>query len=343
MVPVDPVSLNHQKLAATDWSTGEGRALFSSGNLTKSCLDPHGDLAELPADKIPEFSKPNANNVITVDSPLAASVVHNQLAKTLDPDFLLRGKEFPYSGAFKLEGPPKASGEVPALYIAFTPGGALGNIGKNFLARMLRETPGPLHISEFSISSKEVSDGIFVHAQNEIKEGRKFEFTGVGDRLFVIQDYSVFLEMSGYKLDRAHPEDGYTFDPENRWLKLLGKEDFSKLQERIRIAPEPYTSHGFKLAGVSYEANAKAHHKLMVVGDFSTAGSSFNPSHGAESNNEQSIAIKDSDIANESRAIVNYLYDGSTQSVLQEVTLRNGDGKTARNIPACLTIFEATP
>lgn len=42
---VDSVGLNHQKMMSIDWTIpGEGKVVFSSGNLTQSCIGAEGDL-----------------------------------------------------------------------------------------------------------------------------------------------------------------------------------------------------------------------------------------------------------------------------------------------------------
>jgi len=85
---VIPVGLNHQKITAIDWSLPEKAAvLFSSGNLTNSCLEPEGDLkGTVP---LPIESVPNANHLLTMKSWLLSNLVHHELTKTLHPDYLL--------------------------------------------------------------------------------------------------------------------------------------------------------------------------------------------------------------------------------------------------------------
>ena len=101
---VMPVGLNHQKMTAIDWSEGDdARVLFSSGNLTRSCLEPDGDLkGTVP---LPRESVPNANHLITMKSWLLANLVHHELTKTLDPAYLLRGRQYPLNGAYQVTGP----------------------------------------------------------------------------------------------------------------------------------------------------------------------------------------------------------------------------------------------
>lgn len=126
---VNPVGLNHQKITAIDWSDEENAAvLFSSGNLTNSCMNPEGDLhGTVP---LPKESLPNANHLLTMKSWLIANLVHHELTKTLDPKYLLRGRQYPLNGAYQVtgEGVNPQTLEAfpePSLVISFTPGGGL--------------------------------------------------------------------------------------------------------------------------------------------------------------------------------------------------------------------------
>jgi hypothetical protein len=150
LTKVDPVSLNHQKVLATDWSDPSIAAvLLSSGNLTHSCLDPEGDLHGVRP--FPKDSVPNANHVVTMKSWLLANLVFHELSKTFDPVLKLRGSRYPLTGAYQITGPgvdPRSleAYPEPSLVITFTPGGGYGNINLNLLARVIEQGAGPVRM-----------------------------------------------------------------------------------------------------------------------------------------------------------------------------------------------------
>ena len=75
---------------------------------------------------------------------------------------------------------------------------------------------------------------------------------------------------------------------------------------------------------MSYEIEAKLHHKIVRVGSFSTAGSSFNISHNANSsNNEQVLVWHDQSIASQLGAALKALVKDSPRTVFREALRRN--------------------
>ena len=160
---VDSIGLNHQKITAIDWDYPNlARVLFSSGNLTQSCLDPEGDIKNIQPH--PEESIPNANHLITMRSWLLANLVNHELSKTLDPEFQLRGAQYPLTGAYQVTGPEIKDPEnlfseprpLHSLIISFTPGGGYKNVNSNLIARLISENNGPLRLIQFAFSSSEV-------------------------------------------------------------------------------------------------------------------------------------------------------------------------------------------
>ncbi len=324
VVAVDSVGLNHQKMATQDWSiSGKGKVLFSSGNLTHSCTNPAGDLHHIPTAKRPKLSVPNANHMLVMDSSILATVVHNQMVKTLDPEYQLRGKEFPLSGAFKVFGEKKASGEIPELTITFTPGGGIRSVNKNVISRVLDFASGAVKMLQFAFSSGTVEDALFEWAKREVEAGRKVNLQIVGDTPFSTQYWSVLLRMSGLEYDPEHPEKGYTPIADNRWEKLMGKKDYEEFKKGIRIASPIYGNHKLRHEGELWEISSKIHHKILTIGDYSIIGTSFNFSTGAETNNEQILVIKDSEMAKWTQGMVRYHVEHSRKTVSEEAARKN--------------------
>jgi hypothetical protein len=290
---VDSPGLNHQKMSARDWSLGKDAAvLLSSGNLTKSGIHPDGDLAG--SDEIPEVSKPNANHTLVFQSELIAQLINHELTKTLDMG--LRGRsEYPLSGAYKFMG-RKISGVdfIPSLTMAFTPSGGLNNMNEMVNARLIRYAPGPISIAMFALSSEIYADALFERFKADKEAGIKTELIMVGDKPFALMDWSVFLEISGLEVVRGVDADGnktktYIEKVDNRWRDLLGEKEYKELLTNILVAGKLYGMHHITsgVTGESLEASVKLHHKLTVVGDFATAGSSLNGSKNALGNVEQ--------------------------------------------------------
>lgn len=329
---VDSVGLNHQKMMAIDWSMeGQGKVVFSSGNLTQSCLGKEGDLVDVPLKMRPNYSVPNANHVITLDSNVISSIVEHEISKTIDPGLQLRGTEYPLSGAFKIWGGSKSLGkERPFMILAFSPSGAMDGINKNFISQAILRTKGPVKMAQFAFSSKTVEEALFARAKEEIAHGGSFKFQSVGDTPFAMQDWSVFLEMSGLKLQRSKNKETppkYLEIPNSPWKKLLGEERLEELRKHIRTAPPEYGNHHVSVGGQNVEVSSKIHHKILITGDPSdsrlTVTGSFNFSAGAESNQEYILVTNDERISTELDSAVDELYKNSENSVFEEAIARN--------------------
>jgi phosphatidylserine/phosphatidylglycerophosphate/cardiolipin synthase-like enzyme len=342
VVEVDSVGLNHQKVVAIDWSAPDlARALFSSGNLTRSCLDPAGDLAGLPPEQLKEYggrtfpggvrSIPNANHVITMKSWLAANVVVHELTKTFSKELGLRGSSYPTSGAYQITGPgvnPQTFEAYPenSFIIAFTPGGGYRGVNKNILAYLIKKSEGPVRLVQFAFAAGEVSEALLERAQRDLQTTGKFDFIGVGDTPFAMQKWSQFLKMSGMK--RLNEKKGrkkitrFLEDESDPWSKSLTADQMTTLRSHIHIAPLAYGKSKVKIAGKEYDVSAKIHHKLLSMGDFAVVGSSFNFSKSAETNNEQILVFRDPKMAEVVRGIAAELAAQSPRSVFEETERR---------------------
>lgn len=327
---VKSVGLNHQKMMAIDWSEkGQGKVLFSSGNLTQSCIGPEGDLFALPKSKRPSFSVPNANHVITFDSDIVASIVAHEISKTVDPGFQLVGEQYPLGGSYKIYSAKTNSENKDYMVLAFSPNGALNSINKNFIAQAIKKTEGPVRMAQFAFSSKTVEEALFKRALISIQNSGSFDFKSVGDTPFAMQDWSGFLSMSGLELIRSEDKKippVYKEIVDSKWKKSFSPEAFSDFRKNIRIAPPEYGNHKFQLDDKKVDVSSKIHHKLLIAGDDSkrlTVTGSFNFSKGAESNQEYIVIFKDDKVSIQLLGAIDFLIAYSKSSVAEEAKRRN--------------------
>jgi phosphatidylserine/phosphatidylglycerophosphate/cardiolipin synthase-like enzyme len=332
---VDSTGINHQKMIAIDWSEPNlARAVFSSGNFTHSCLDPRGDLQKVPATFLHSASQsiPNANHVITMKSWLAANLINHEITKVTTKDLHLRGRSFPTSGAYQITGPgvdPQTLEAYPenSFIIAFTPGGGNRLVNKNILAHLITKSEGPVRMTQFAYSSKEVATALLHRAERDVQANGKFDFKSVGDTPFAMQGWSQFLKMSGYK--RVSEGKGkskvtrFIEDSENPWKKSFTTEQLNEIRKNVRIAPRVYGNSHVKIEGTDFEVSAKIHHKIMSMGNFAVIGTSFNFSESAEGNNEQVLVFNDPKMAAVVRGITEQLASESPRSVAEEAKARN--------------------
>lgn len=321
---VESVGLNHQKLIVRDWEDPKrARTLLSSGNLTQSCIGPEGDAVGL--DPRPEFSKPNANHMIEVEGPMVALAVANNLTLTLDPQYRLKGRGFPLNGAFKVFGSGKwEDGEPWWTLFTFTPNGALGNVSRDILYPVLVETRGPVRQIDFATSAPEFADGLVERARLEKKEGHKFDYKRVGDTPFSMRPWSVSLYFSGLELKEDGDTKEYVPLKDNPLRDVLGKEAYEALLKDIRIGPPDYKEHQVAGAdGKSVKVNAKIHDKVVISGKLVVAGTSFNFSENANSNNEQFFLFKDPRVLKAMNGVFDGLFRQTTVSVAEEAARRN--------------------
>lgn len=325
---VNPVGLNHQKITAIDWSSAEkASVLFSSGNLTRSCLEPEGDLKGTRP--LPPQSLPNANHLITMKSWLLANLVHHELTKTLDSAYLLRGRQYPLNGSYQITGPgvdPQTleAYPEPSIILTFSPGGGLKSINRNLIADVIKRETGWIRMLQFAYSASAVDEALLFRAQQDYQNTGEFDFMSIGDTPFAMREWSRFLIMSGMKrIENEDKTKTYLDDPENAWTKGLSREHLLDLRKRVRIAPKVYGEHHVKVNGVNKKVNAKIHHKILATPRFAIMGTSFNFSEGAESNNEQILVIRDGQLSSAAYGMVEYLKRNSPGSVASEASRRN--------------------
>lgn len=328
---VDSVSLNHQKIAAIDWDDiKKAKVLFSSGNLTQSCLGPEGDLVQIPKENRPKESIPNANHVMTMDSWLAANLVYHELKKTFDN--LYRGSQYPTVGSYQITGPgvdPHTLDPYPekSFVITFSPGGGYRNINQNVIAHFIRKSDGPIRMTQFAYSSEEVATALRERAARDFQKTGKFDFQSVGDTPFALQYWSQFLKMSGLDLQIEPNKKTYLEKSENEWVKSLSPLQLQTLRKSVRIAPAVYGNHNIKVNGQALPVSAKIHHKILVTGPFAIVGTSFNFSEGAETNNEQILVFKDKALVQFATGMTEWLFQRSPRSVYEEAQRRNKNQK----------------
>ena len=324
---VNSVGLNHQKVTAIDWSDKEAAAvLFSSGNLTKSCIEPDGDLKGISP--LPDVSVPNANHLITMKSWILSNLIKHELTKTIDEKFLLRGRQYPINGSYQVTGPGvdpyvlEAYPE-PSIIITFSPNGGLKNINKNLIANILKREKGPIRMIQFAFSSEDVEQALLFRAQQDIQQTGKFDFISVGDTPFNMREWSRFLIMSGLKLDITPTSKTYSDDVNGAWWKGIGADQIQILRKKIYNAPPVYGEHHLKIGGQAMKANGKIHHKILATPNFAIMGTSFNFSKGAESNNEQLLIFRDRKMSKIVEGMLKHLVNGSKGTVSSEALRRN--------------------
>lgn len=321
---VSSVGLNHQKVTAIDWSDVNNAAvLFSSGNLTASCISKDGDLGQL--NPVPKESVPNANHLMTMKSWVLANLVKHELTKTLDDKFLLRGKDYPINGSYQVTGPgvdPETleAYPEPSVIITFSPNGGQKNINKNLIAHIVKKEKGPIRMLQFAFSSPDVEQALLYRAQ---QDRGNFDFKSVGDTPFAMRDWSRFLIMSGMKLNVVNGKKNYVDDPQGAWWQALGEANIKKLRQGIYCAPKVYGDNHLKIGGQSYKASAKIHHKILATPNFAIVGTSFNFSKGAESNQEQLLVFRDKNLSRVVDGMVKFLAEGSKGTVNAEALRRN--------------------
>lgn len=319
LVPVETTALNHQKMVAIDWEDpAQARVLFSSGNLTQSCLGPEGDLVDLPASQRPEGSIPNANHVITMRSGTLAQLVHHELTKALSQDYFYRARQFPISGAYEISGPV---GTNQSVIISFTPGGSFNNVNKNLISPLIRKTAGPMRMIQFAFSSDETGNAILEKAQKDFRQGN-FDFMAVGEAAFSMQSWSEFLIMSGLKVSKEGRVLTYEDDLTNPWFKALKPSELKTLRADIFVAPADYKNNSLKVNGVSRTYGAVIHHKVLSVGPYAVLGTSFNLSDSAETNHEQILIFKDPQMAEIVDGMTRFLAEKS-RTVYDDALRRN--------------------
>jgi phosphatidylserine/phosphatidylglycerophosphate/cardiolipin synthase-like enzyme len=327
---VRSVGLNHQKMAAIDWEDVDtAAALLSSGNLTQSCLGPEGDLIAL--DPRPKESIPNANHVITMRSWLLATLIHHELTKTLSPNYLLRGAQYPTTGTYQITGPGVDPNTLeaypePSLLITFTPGGAYRGVSKNLLTHIIDRSTGPIRMAQFAFSSEHVAQALLARAQRDVRAGGKFDFLSVSDTPFAMQDWNQFLKMSGWRLIRDEKGKRYEEVMDSPWRSVMPPKAYAKLRSNIRVAPEVYGNKVLSWQKQKYHVSAKVHHKVMRAGDFAVLGTSFNFSQNAEINNEQIVVFRSAQMADVADGIARWLHAQSVRSVTEEAHRRNRFG-----------------
>lgn len=331
MTLVTSVGLNHQKMIVRDAGTENAAILLLSGNFTQSCIGPEGDAVHLPPALRPKESVPNANHAIMIRGQIPAAVVKQELRKTLV--YGIKGESnYPVGGAFQIMGPkplPQSKRARPWMMLTFSPNGGLGNINRDILTRVIRETRGPVIALHFAFSSDILQNEIVARIQREAERKRALGlpatnlFFSVGDTPFAMQYWSVFLGLSGFERDQITGK--YSPLANDPLRSILNAKELEDLRSRIRIAPRLYGERHVPVAGQKVKLTAKIHHKVFIFpeSEVSVVGTSFNPSASAESNQEQVMVVRDPEITRTARGMFEFLYRTSASSVSEEVERRS--------------------
>jgi hypothetical protein len=225
------------------------------------------------------------------------------------------------------------------VIVAFTPGGGFKDVNSNLIARLIRESDGPIRMIQFAFSADAVGEALLTKAQSSYSRGRSFDFLGVGDTPFAMQSWSEFLKLSGWKLikEKGHKR-YYGEDSSAPWFKGFTSDQWQDLRSKIFIGPRVYRTHKITLPdGSKRDVSAKIHHKILSIGDFSILGTSFNFSKNAQSNNEQILIFHEPDLARRVAGMTEWLARQSGQTVSQEAERRNQSSELFSDEPSSET------
>lgn len=321
-IPVESVGLNHQKIIVRDAGTPNAAVLYLSGNFTQSCIGPEGDAVNLPIAQRPVQSKPNANHALLVKGQLPALITKHELEKTLIKK--LRGQsEYPISGSYLVFGPQQESGARPSMLIAFSPNGGMGEVNRDLIKRIILGTKGSIKAMHFAFSSQDLEQAILKRFQDDKNSGKLLNFQAAGDPPFAMRDWSVFLHLSGFKVNPDTQM--YELDSNSPLVQNLSGDELKQWQDKIRIDPKTFGEFQSNIQGQTEKVSVKLHHKVFIFPEdkISIVGTSFNPSNNAESNQEQLIVVNDPDITHQIEGAFEYLYQSSKITVADRVKFKN--------------------
>ncbi len=319
-VPVSSVGLNHMKIIVRDPHGPNAAVMFLSGNLTQSCIGKEGDLKALPENLRPAESIPNANHAVIVKGSLPAIFAQHQLKKVLKlkirgtAAFLKGNAGFPMGGAYKFyEAPSTGNVKNPWMILSFSPNGGMGDVNTDILKQVLLTTTGPIRFLQFAFSSNVITEAVALHIQRDkekaLAEGRLYvaDIGGLGDKGFTHRDFSSFLTFNGMVQDKTTGT--YSVDPNSRYMQLLSPQEMAKMRTQTFSAPAIYGDKSMKIDGQTYNISSKIHHKVMYIPDWfiTVAGTSFNFSVNAESNNEQVVIFRNERVMSKLQGAYEYL------------------------------------
>jgi hypothetical protein len=325
LTKVSAVGLNHMKIIVRDPGTPNAAILLLSGNLTQSCIGPEGDLVGVPENLRPKESVPNANHAILVKGDAPAIFTRHHLRKVLLSG--MRGQSgFPVGGAYKFFETSSLTAKVkdPWMILSFSPNGGMGDINTDILKQVILTTTGPIRFLQFAFSSPMFPPALAMRVQRDRAAGlpNPADFGGLGDSIFAMRDFSVFLSIGGLQMDKETK----VYSPaSNALVDILTDAELLTIQRQTYVAPNFYGERTMNINGVSYKISSKIHHKVMIVPDYSiaVAGTSFNFSMNAESNNEQIAIFRNEKVANAMMGALNYLERESKVTVSDLAQTRN--------------------
>lgn len=319
--PVNAVGLNHTKIIVRDPNGPKAAIMLLSGNLTQSCIGPEGDLIQIPENKRPIYSIPNANHAIIVYGRLPAIISRHHLNKIFDYGF--RGQSgFPLGGAYKFYEAPKGAAQVPHwMLLAFSPNGGMGDVNNDILKQMILSTRGPIRFMQFAFSSKAIVDSLVLRAQIQ----GEFDYGGLGDITFALREFSAFLPLIGLakNLETQKFEDSIY-----GMAAVADEKQIRQLRQSFYLAPQMYGEKYTKIDGQYLKTTAKIHHKVMIIPqqNITVAGTSFNFSANAEANNEQIAIFYQPLVTQVMQGAYDWLVENSKSTIYQEAMRRNQTG-----------------
>lgn len=316
---VNATGLNHQKILNVDAGTAHAKTIFSSGNLTQSCLGKEGDAVNLDPQLRPATSIPNANHIVVYRNPLASVVIEHELFKTID--LKRRGqKQYPISGSYSFLGQRSPGETSPAkMTIAFSPNGGMGDVSSSLIRPQLMQAQGQIFMMQFVASAPKILDTIIEIAA---KDPTRFDFKFVGDPPFAMQSWSIPLLLSIMNRDDVTKK--YFENKDSPLLKIMDPDQIKQLQDSIRVNPKKYGEFHYTIEGKSLKISVKLHHKVFILPRINLAilGTSFNPSLSAEGNQEQILMIQNHPVVKKTINAFMYELATSPMTVVQRARMR---------------------
>lgn len=327
---VDATGINHQKIIAIDAGTDKALTLFSSGNLTQSCIGKEGDLVDLPDTIRPKQSIPNANHILKIRGALPSTLVVHELKKTIFKK--IRGqKQYPISGLYHFMGRKMDGFKKPSrLGIAFSPNGGMGDVTNSILKPLVLKSKGEVSMMSFVASHPDLLNAL-IQLAKDYKD--RFIFKFIGDPPFSVASWSIPLKMSA--MTRNETTKKYSKDPSSPLNEIFNQTELDKLRTSIRTNTKKYGEFDFHIQmpnGQTQDrtATVKLHHKIIHFPriNLSIVGTSFNPSLSAESNQEQLAMVENHPINHLTAGAIAIEFDKANTTVTKRAFSKNRIGQT---------------
>ncbi|MNT35425.1 hypothetical protein D3C72_1714520 [compost metagenome] len=126
----------------------------------------------------------------------------------------------------------------------------------------------------------------------------------------------------------------YSEDLTSNFAKSVTPAELQQTRSQMYAAPTLYSERAVTVNGQSYPLSAKIHHKIMFVPnwDITVAGTSFNFSVNAESNNEQIAIFRDQKVLRVITGAYEWLQQNARGTVYDIAMKRNIDPRPPKTV-----------